>query len=551
MSMGRFTGGTVILCALAASAARAEEVKGEAGPPEPPAAAAPASILERQTTVARRAALPRPDVSRSLAEDRDDPFAHLRACRTGVVRRFACLHAPHRLRSGKSGVARAEDGTLTWTLEVASPGAQAVRLHLRSFLLPPGASVVAYAADDPSQTHGPWTDAGLQDRGEFWTPPILGDVVRLELRVPASAARQPLRVVVDSVLHAYAWEAARPRQKSAQACQLDVSCDPDYATSLAKAVARLDYVSDGSGWRCTGALLNDSDSSTRVPYLLTAAHAIGSEAEAASVVCTWDYVAECGGDARSPASLPHTVGATLLVSSPETDATLLRLTGSVPGGRMYLGWTSASPAAGDAVVTLHHAAGDSMKISYGNVRTTTSSFHDVMWSRGVTEKGSSGAPLLNAMRQVVGQLYGGSSSCASPDLSDGFGRFDVSYPLLRPYLWGGDPSQPPPTSTAILVTIALPLGIWTGESLGHGESASFRLDVETPEKPRANLALRVRVNGAPGVWARITHPDGTNSFHLRGRSRIADPVSGTYPVELHAGDSDPERWLRVRVNGNW
>jgi hypothetical protein len=53
----------------------------------------------------------------------------------------------------------------------------------------------------------------------------------------------------------------------------------------------------------------------------------------------------------------------------------------------------------------------------------------VEWNLGVTEPGSSGGPLLNTARQVIGQLRGGSSSCSSPTLNDRFGKFGKSWDL--------------------------------------------------------------------------------------------------------------------------
>ncbi|WP_291036096.1 hypothetical protein [Dyadobacter sp. 50-39] len=51
------------------------------------------------------------------------------------------------------------------------------------------------------------------------------------------------------------------------------------------------------------------------------------------------------------------------------------------------------------------------------------------WDNGLTEGGSSGAPLLNQSKKIVGQLSGGTSYCNAPPalLKDAFGRFDNSW----------------------------------------------------------------------------------------------------------------------------
>ena len=41
---------------------------------------------------------------------------------------------------------------------------------------------------------------------------------------------------------------------------------------------------------------------------------------------------------------------------------------------------------------------------------------------GVTEGGSSGSPIFNQSKRIVGQLSGGSSTCNSPNYSDLYGK---------------------------------------------------------------------------------------------------------------------------------
>ena len=87
-------------------------------------------------------------------------------------------------------------------------------------------------------------------------------------------------------------------------------------------------------------------------------------------------------------------------------------------------------------VGIHHPAGDIKKISR-YTQSTTSSGYDwrVKWSstdngHGVTEGGSSGSPLLNANKQIIGDLSTGSSACSPAFLlngSDYYGKFSHSW----------------------------------------------------------------------------------------------------------------------------
>jgi hypothetical protein len=60
---------------------------------------------------------------------------------------------------------------------------------------------------------------------------------------------------------------------------------------------------------------------------------------------------------------------------------------------------------------------------------------EVVWGEGVTESGSSGSPLFNAERQVIGQLCCGTSFCSDPDGLDWYGKsFASSWAQLSGYL---------------------------------------------------------------------------------------------------------------------
>ena len=90
------------------------------------------------------------------------------------------------------------------------------------------------------------------------------------------------------------------------------------------------------------------------------------------------------------------------------------------------GWDSKTFGSGD-VSTFHHPSGDLLKYSRGVARYKSSNFLTVTWGRGTTEGGSSGGALLNSTGQVIGTLWGGSSSCSEPSLPDYYGRFSAAY----------------------------------------------------------------------------------------------------------------------------
>ena len=106
-------------------------------------------------------------------------------------------------------------------------------------------------------------------------------------------------------------------------------------------------------------------------------------------------------------------------------------------GVYYAGWDrSRSDPLRSAVI--HHPNTDVKRISFDLDRATTTSHLRAeqrygsdhirvgAWDLGSTEGGSSGAPLFNHDKRVVGQLHGGYAGCGDPR-ADWFGRFSAAW----------------------------------------------------------------------------------------------------------------------------
>ena len=566
----------MLLAACASSAALADEVgpaRGPDGRGDGPGGAKPLALsfakrATRAARPARRVTLPALDVAPLLAEDAArlrQPGA--RARRVGVQRDFHPLRAPRRLRAATPGVQSTPDGGAAWTAEVGAPGALGVRLHFARALMPPGVSLVVYDADEPSEAYGPFTAAGPAGTGEFWAPTVFGDRVAVEVRVTSDSLGSPLVVVADAVQHIYAERKAGHAPggpKASGSCEVDVACNSAYASSAAHGVALISFVSGGGTYDCSGALLNDNDTTTSTPWFLTANHCVSTPAEASTVQFYWDYYASsCGGFAPSLSSVPQSYGATLVATSSTTDVTLLRITGGLPSGRTMLGWMSSASFSGASVVGVHHPAGDIMKVSAGAITSLQSSYYDLVWSNGVTEPGSSGSPLFDTGQQVIGQLSGGYSSCTNPSGTDTYGRFDQSYPLLKPYIWditgstpappdpGPPPPPPPPGPGPVGPPPGFFLGLWQKWRLGDGQSKSWVMDIHNANRPGFTPRLTVRVKGNRDAWAKVTSPSGVETVHPKGKSYVGNIVAGLWPIELFAAEGAPAKLLKVKASKNW
>ncbi|MEZ4935071.1 MAG: proprotein convertase P-domain-containing protein [Saprospiraceae bacterium] len=127
-----------------------------------------------------------------------------------------------------------------------------------------------------------------------------------------------------------------------------------------------------------------------------------------------------------------------------SDFTLVELDDpvSATANAFYAGWNTEDIAPSDTVITIHHPSGDEKRISFELDNTYIGNFtggggtptpnpngtHIIIpdWDIGTTEGGSSGSPLFNNQKQVVGQLHGGLASCTNNSY-DAFGRFALSW----------------------------------------------------------------------------------------------------------------------------
>ena len=364
---------------------------------------------------------------------------------------------------------------------IASTGATALRVSLAFQSLPDGAEIRFFSLGPDERVFGPFTltdirsleaKEGVSGAGLFWSPVIEGDTAGVEIFVPTAIQPGNVRFTLGDVSHLVASAVKREafQDKSSGWCEVNVACYSSTWGSTANAVAKIIFTSNGSSYLCTGTLLNDTDPSTYTSYFLTANHCISTSSVAATVNSWWLYQSTCGGTSASPRQLYR--GATLLSTSTTNDFTFMRLNESAPAGATFAGWTTANPESGASGTGIHHPAGDVKKISFGAIYGISSylgspsgsgSYLYTTWYQGVTEGGSSGSPLFNAAHQVVGQLKGGYSFCAYPSDPDYYGRFSLTFPHVRQWIYA------PAVSLSANVTFPATTGAsvtWTATGAG-------------------------------------------------------------------------------------
>lgn len=317
-----------------------------------------------------------------------------------------------------------------WRGTVQVDGATRTRLELRNVTLPASAKLWVYGDGNAIS----FTPANTYD-GVLWTPSVMGNAITLE--VESTSGSFTIASVADLRDEIIA---------NGTECFQSVACQSQAMRDVGTAIARYEVpATPGFVTLCSGGLINTS-TSTFEPYFLTANHCLSTQAEAAGTEVFWDYrPSTCGGAPPSLGSVPRTNGASLLVTSENTDVTLLRLN-SVPGQRFFLGWNTRALTIGEQLRRVSHPNGNPQVFSTTTVNGDEDECAAIPRGRfiyserllGGVSSGSSGAPVFIDEGIIVGQLFGKCGTKLSDDCSvlnySVDGALRESFALLAPFL---------------------------------------------------------------------------------------------------------------------
>lgn len=356
-----------------------------------------------------------------------------------------------------------------YTLAVQSPEATFVGLNFSTFNLAEGAELFIY--DETGEfVLGRYTKNDAQKDGGFFTQAIPGSTAFIEYNVPADV--DPGKIELASVRHGYKdifqmidnvysdAEAAlkAPHGTAEGNCHFDVKCPlgDGWEDQIRATVAiEINFHTNRGldiGGMCSGALINNTRQD-RTPYVLSAFHCQDGEEmldeeirnyypdiaiTGVDFVCYFLYQKfQCNGNSgRSNYSV---AGADIVAKysyNSGSDMLLLLLNDTVPDKYTpyYAGWDRTAIRTPEPGSCIHHPGGDFKKISIPKSITGSGSFYEVHWfdntdpeKKGITEQGSSGSPLFNADKRIIGQLYAGGSYCNRPQDPDYYGRVSVSW----------------------------------------------------------------------------------------------------------------------------
>ncbi|WP_019989738.1 hypothetical protein [Rudanella lutea] len=332
-------------------------------------------------------------------------------------------------------------GFRVYQYRIDAAGALSINLVFSRLQLKAGARMYLYNGDG-SMLIGPITDAQNTGNREYWTDVLQGSNLTIEVQEPL-VGEGASQVHLRSVVHGY--KAVSKLFGQAGSCHPNMACYPDYQPQ-GDGVAMV-LLSDGSRL-CTGSMLNSMRQSFR-SFFTSAFHCadlndtgVLEDYELDDVqnwLVRFNYQSPTCSPSQEDLDVITLNGTTFRAGYPNSDVLLVELTQQIPAevNTTYNGWNR------DAATTsnnfgIHHPRGDVKKISFTNADTQVSGYggfggdtHVIaFWGGlGTTDPGSSGSPLFDGNRRIVGQLHGGPSFCGATGFSlrDYYGRFFTSW----------------------------------------------------------------------------------------------------------------------------
>jgi lysyl endopeptidase len=327
------------------------------------------------------------------------------------------------------------NGGRLWILQVKCEQALTVNLTFENTNIPTGNQLFVY---NPTKDFilGAFTQEHIYD-GQLGTELIPGEEAIIEYYV--APKNNYGHVQLATVTHGYrtANEFMEKAFGSSGSCNMNVNC-PDGLLWTPQRNSAVMLVSGSSGF-CSGALINNTQNDGK-PYVLTANHCYSNPA---NWIFRFNWQSTtCSNPGTSP-TFQSLSGAVLRSRRTPSDFCLVEITGGLVNGTVPLdynpyfsGWDKSGTIP-TSTVSIHHPSGDIKKISFDDNPATISqamgsteanSTWTVQWDRNTTtEGGSSGSPLFDQSRRIIGQLWGGGASCQNLTAPDYYGRVSSSW----------------------------------------------------------------------------------------------------------------------------
>lgn len=457
-------------------------------------------------------------------------------------------------------------GRAIWRLRVPSPGAKSLNFGFDKYVMPPGGKLMLFSAD-LKQIQGPFTPADNEEHAELWTPVVSGDDIIIEVSVP-EGSEQELELHLKSVNHDFLGFSDVASSILSGSCNLDVVCGSEDGWSIVDQyrdiIQSVAVYGQGGTTFCTGFLVNNAREDC-TPFFMTADHCGIGPGNAASLVVYWNYMnSEC----RQPGSVESgqngdgsladfNTGSVFRAAYSPSDMVLVELDDPVSetADAFFAGWDAREVLEQDTIIAVHHPSTDEKRISFefdgvyrgawGQGSTPVANGNHLViadWDIGTTEGGSSGSPIFDSDKRVVGQLHGGQAACGN-NAYDSYGWFATSW------VGGGTASSRlqdwlDPDNTGILTLDGraqircsfFALAEPAAQTLCAPETATYDISVSENFVSTVTLSIPNLPAGLTVVFDDDTvAPGGTTQMTITGTENLA---AGTYSFNLMGTDGN-------------
>jgi len=323
-----------------------------------------------------------------------------------------------------------------WRVGIRSKNASSLYITLNPFRLNPGIRLFVYSPDY-KVFKGAYTVRNNSFNNVLSIAPTSGESLIIELDIPSGIDDYGI-IGISKVYHDYKNEFGNDhisnlKRLANKDCFIDINCtNGAYWQTEKKAVCKI--ITNEAV--CTGTLVANT-ANDNTPYFLTASHCIKDSQSASEAIIYFNYEHPyCGAiEINEDQTLS---GASLIATTDhKIDFTLLKLNVVPPASYRpyYAGWDFSNDPLQEGIC-IHQASGKAKQISFEYHQLKTGSFGENFdafstwkvshWEIGMTENGSSGAPLFNIQHRLVGTLMGGESTCENP-INDYFTKFSLSW----------------------------------------------------------------------------------------------------------------------------
>ena len=361
------------------------------------------------------------------------------------------------------------DGSKSWFLKITCKDAIGLTLHYNNLFIPQGGSLFLYN-ENKNHIIGKFTSSRNFNNPITHTQIVEGESTIIEYH-ERKGTKEKLSISINQLgyifrgfedyLSHFNSEKLNNLTK-ADPCQVDVACSPENNGWSAQidAVVHFTFIQQNYIYVCSASVINNTAQDC-TPYILTAWHCGDHTANQnlSGYTWYWNYQkTSCqpnnngtnpskGNETMVNGTVRSTSGSGTLNNPPGnnqlagSDFTLIELSNNIPTSynAYYAGWDRSNSSASSGV-SIHHPAGSAKKISTFTSSLSNATYNGgaynahwaVNWSattngHGVTEGGSSGSPIFNQSKRIVGQLSGGSSTCNFPNYSDLYGKMSENW----------------------------------------------------------------------------------------------------------------------------